>query len=247
MDDVFVKDLPSGRIWRVSVNAAGQGSANGNNRAPAISADGRYVAFYTIDGRLVAGDTNSRYDVFVADVETGTVQRVSVAADGTQAELDCFSPAMSADGMLVAFHSDSAKLVAGDVNGYADVFVKDMRTGAVVLASRREDGRGARNGDSREAALSADGRLVAFESRADNLVDDTANGKPAVFLKDLHTGAIRRVSMNAQGAQANRQSVAAALSGNGHVFSFESDATNLVDGDLNGATRDVFVGPSRNP
>lgn len=68
-----------------------------------------------------------------------------------------------------------------------------------------------------------------------------------MFLKDLHTGAIRRVSMNAQGAQANRQSVAAALSGNGNVFSFENDATKLVDGDLNGAIRDVFVGPARSP
>lgn len=245
MVDVFVKDLPSGRIWRVSVNAAGEGSANGNNRAPAISADGRYVAFYTIDSRLVAGDTNAAYDVFVADVEAGTLQRVSVAADGTQAERDCISPALSADGMLVAFHSEATNLVPGDVNGYPDVFVTDLRSGAIDIASRRKDGRVARGGYSTEAALSADGRFVVFESRADNLVRDTANGKPAVFLKDLQTGAIRRVSMSAQGAQANRQSGAGALSGNGLVFSFESDATNLVDDDLNGATTDVFVGPSR--
>ena len=245
MADVFVKDLPSGRIWRVSVNAAGEGSANGSNRAPAISADGRYVAFYTIDHRLLAGDTNAAYDVFVADVEAGTLQRASVTADGAQAEQDCVSPALSADGKLVAFHSEAANLVPGDVNGYADVFVKDLRSGAVVIASRRKDGRGARGGDSAEAALSADGRFVAFESRAGNLVRDTANGKPAVFLKDLQTGAIHRVSTNAQGAQANRQSGAAALSGNGLVISFESDATNLVDDDPNGATRDVFVGPTR--
>ena len=126
--DVFVRDLQSGTTQRVSVAADGT-QGNGGGDDPAISADGRYVAFDSYASNLVPGDTNDRYDVFVRDLQSRTTQRVSVATDGTQANGDSGSPAISSDGRYVAFSSDASNLVPGDTNGEPDVFVRDLRPG----------------------------------------------------------------------------------------------------------------------
>src|SRR6188508_1225456 len=113
---------------RVSVDSLGQQS-NAISAACAISADGRFVAFQSDASNLVAGDTNGLSDVFVRDRQNGTTERVSVSSNGAQADSSSGHAAISADGRWVAFYSYATNLVAGDTNGYADVFVRDRLTG----------------------------------------------------------------------------------------------------------------------
>src|SRR5262249_44994888 len=108
---------------------------NGDSEISSMSADGRYVAFYSSASNLVPGDTNGSADVFVKDLLTGSVVRASTDAAGAQANFDSYSPTLSADGRYVAFYSSASNLVPGDTNGSADVFVKDLLTGSVVRAS----------------------------------------------------------------------------------------------------------------
>jgi len=115
IDDVFVRDRQTGTTERVSVASDGtQGDAQSNG--PAISADGRFVAFTSIASNLVPGDTNGVADAFVRDRQTGTTERVSVDSAGAQANDASTDPAISGDGTLVAFFSAASNLVPNDTN-----------------------------------------------------------------------------------------------------------------------------------
>lgn len=236
--DVFVYDRHTRQTTRVSV-ATGGGQANGESLEPALSANGRYVAFRSAATNLVPGDTNGTIDVFVHDRQTGTTSRVSVATGGGQSNNNSFSPALSADGRFVTFHSFATNLVPGDTNGVLDVFVHDRQTGAttrVSVATGAIQG----NNTSRAGFLSENGRLVAFESDATNLVPGDTNGVRDLFVHDRQTGATIRVSVATGGGQVNGASEDAELSADGRYVTFQSDATNLVAGDTNGVG-DVFV------
>src|SRR5216117_2839480 len=249
VSDVFVHDRQTGATERVSV-ASGGAQGNGSSGLigfafpPALSADGRFVAFVSSATNLVAGDTNGATDVFVHDRQTGMTERVSVASDGTQANNVSSYPALSADGRFVAFESDATNLVAGDTNGATDVFVHDRQTGATERVSVASGGgtQGNRNSGGFFAfpALSADGRLVAFQSAATNLVADDTNGATDVFVHDRQKGTTERVSVASGGSQGNGFNAGPVLSAAGRFVAFHSTATNLVAGDTNGAT-DVFV------
>src|SRR5438445_547368 len=132
--DVFVHDRQTGITERVSVASDG---TQGNNASsyPALSADGRFVAFHSTATNLVAGDTNGATDVFVHDRQTGTTERVSVASDGTQGNGPSAGAALSADGGLVAFHGTATNLVAGDANGAYDVFVHDRAVSTTTTST----------------------------------------------------------------------------------------------------------------
>jgi len=227
-----------------SVGNPGIGSSgsdfNEGDQGVALSADGAVVAFASKATRLVAGDTNGRWDVFVHDRATGVTERVSVDSSGGEANADSRFPALSADGRIVAFESAASNLVAGDANGRSDLFVHDRATGITERVS--VDSSGAQGNDaSHGAALSADGRFVAFASLASNLVAGDSNGAADVFLRDRFTQVTERVSVDTGGAQANdASSERPALSADGSVVAFTSLASNLVAGDTNGAS-DVFV------
>ncbi|HYS93416.1 MAG TPA: hypothetical protein VEL48_08295, partial [Candidatus Acidoferrales bacterium] len=149
------------------------------------------------------------------------------------------SAAISGDGRFVAFESDATNLVAGDTNGKRDIFVYDMTTRATTRASVDSLGRQS-NGSSFNASKSADGRFVAFESDATNLVPSDSNLKRDIFVRDLVLGSTVRASVDSADRQALGASSSAAISGDGRSVAFESDANNLVPGDTNLA-RDVFV------
>ena len=232
--DVFVRDRLAGVTRRVSVGASGQ--ANHFSADPAISADGRFVAFESGASNLVAGDTNGKSDVFVRDRLAGVTRRVSVGVGG-QANYTSNIPAISADGRFVAFDSGASNLVAGDTNGTDDVFVWDRLAGVTRRVS--VGGSGQANNGSYSPAVSADGRFVAFESFASNLVAGDTNGKADVFVRDRLAGVTRRVSVGA-GGQANSDSGTPTISADGRFVAFLSGASNLVPGDTNG-TYDVFV------
>ena len=156
-------------IERVSV---GPNGVEGNNDSlfPAISAHGRFVAFESDAANLEPNDTNGVSDVFVRDRQTGRTTRVSVGAGGAQGNRYSGVGGISADGRYVAFRSYASNLVADDTNGEQDVFVHDRQTGRTTRVSVTARGAQAAGGNSANPAISADGRHVAFNSHAANLV-----------------------------------------------------------------------------
>src|SRR5690606_33451585 len=142
-------------------------------------------------------------------------------------------------GRYVAFTSGASNLVGGDTNGVSDVFVHDRRTGRTTLVSRSTAGVQGNN-FSTGAAISADGRYVAFGSFASNLVPGDTNGTWDVFVHDRQTGVTTRVSVDSNGTEGNLPSSSPAISADGRFVAFQSDSTNLVPNDSNAAT-DVFL------
>lgn len=158
--DIFVHDRTTRTTSLASVSTAGA-QGNGHSYAPSVSADGRYVAFYSWASNLVPGDTNRCPDAFVRDCVTGQTERVSVSNSGEQANAGSGGAVISADGRYVAFHSLASNLVSGDVNGYCDVFARDRTTGVTKLVSLRNSGQ-QNASESCNPSISADGRYVAF-------------------------------------------------------------------------------------
>jgi len=236
--DIFVYDRSTHKTRRVSISSAGQ-QGNGYSYLPSISADGRYVAFYSDASNLVAGDTNNATDVFVYDRKTHKTRRVSVTSAGQQGNGDSLYPSISADGRYVAFHSYASDLVAGDANNKTDVFVYDRskhRTRRVSVTAGGQEG----NGNSFYPSISADGRYVAFYSYASDLVAGDANNKTDVFVYDRRKHRTRRVSVSSGGQEGNGDSFSPSISADGRYVVFHSQASSLVAGDTNAVT-DVFV------
>lgn len=239
-EDVFVHDRHTGQTSRVSVDSAGvQGDSS--SHTPCISADGRYVAFYSYATNLVPSDTNGWVDVFVHDRQTGQTSRASVDSAGGQGNSDSFThySSISADGRLVVFHSWATNLVPGDTNGKTDAFVHDRQTGLTSRVSVDSAG-GQGNEHSAWPSISADGRTVAFHSWAANLVPSDTNGDLDVFVHDRQTSQTARVSVDSAGGQGNNESFSPFISADSRYVTFHSRATNLVPGDTNGYL-DVFV------
>jgi large repetitive protein len=236
--DIFVFDRQLGTTERVNL-ASGGVQANQASYAPKISADGRYVAFISAATNLVAGDTNGKNDIFVADRQTGVVERVSVSSSGTQANDHGETPTISADGRFVAWMSSATNLAAEDTNGKKDIFVYDRQTATTELVSVSSAG-GLGNNDSESPTLSADGRYVAFDSTASNLVAGDSNFQSDIFVRDRQTGTTQRVSVSSAGVQGDISSRYPSLSSDGRYVAYMSGATNLVAGDTN-READIFV------
>ena len=223
---------------RASVDSAG-GEANDHSDEPAISADGRYVAFQSWASNLVPGDAAGRRDVFVRDLASGTTTRISVGTGGAEANNHSGRPELSGDGRYVLFSSDASNLVLGDGNGDTDVFVHDRQSGLTTRVNVSSSGAQA-NDFSFSGAITPDGRYVAFSSFATNLVAGDTNGQLDVFVRDLQAGTTERVSLDSSGNQGNATSSGGAFSADGRFVVFTSFATNLVPGDTNGKL-DLFV------
>jgi Tol biopolymer transport system component len=236
--DVFVRDTETGATQRASVSTDGA-QANGPSDSPAISADGRHVAFASAASNLVLGDKNGVPDVFVREISAGTTERVSLADNGAEPDNASSAPAVSGDGRYVVFASDAANLVPVDTNGRRDIFLRDTAAGTTARVSVTPTGAQG-NGASQAPVVSADGRYVAFESDAANLMPNDTNGSVDVFVRDTVAGTTTLVSVAAGGAQGNDFSFRAAISPDGRYVAFRSDASNLVASDTNNAP-DVFV------
>ena len=236
--DVFVRDRKLHKTYLVSVGPGGV-QANNASYGPAISADGRYVAFTSEASNLVTGDTNGFTDVFVRDLKLRKTYLVSVGAAGLQGNNVSDEASISANGRYVAFESDASNLVSGDSNGYADVFVRDRKLHKTIRVSVSSAGV---QGDniSADPSISANGRIVAFVSLADNLGPGDSNGFLDVYARDRKLHKTARVSVGTAGQQGNSDSYVPSISADGRYVAFESDASTLVPGDSNGHT-DVFV------
>lgn len=238
LSDVFVHDRKTGKTVRASVGASGQ-QGNGESYFPAISADGRWVAFTSAADNLVDGDTNNSDDVFVHDLSTGVTERVSVDSAGAQSQGNNFSRFISSDGRFVAFESGAGNLVNGDTNSASDIFVRDRLLGATTRVSVNSAGKQA-NWFSIFSGMSADGRFVTFESAASNLVPGDTNLTDDIFIHDRLNGKTSLVSVDSSGMQSNGRSFFPVINADGRSVAFVSEADNLVAGDTNQQT-DVFV------
>ena len=222
-EDLFLRDRTTSRTERISIATDGSQGQYPSMR-PAISADGRYVAFDTLS-TLVPYDTNGATDVFLRDRQAGTTVRLSQGTGGVQANGASYGASMSPDGRYVVFTSYASNLVAGDTNGLADVFRLDRQTGGLTLVSANASGQ-AGNGSSDTGIVSADGRYVTFESQASNLVAGDSNGSTDVFVKDLSTGAVQRVSVTNGGAQFGGGGSTPSMSADGRYVTFSGQPTN---------------------
>ncbi|TVQ30164.1 MAG: hypothetical protein EA376_13805 [Phycisphaeraceae bacterium] len=244
---VFVHDALTGELELISVNDADD-AGNGTHGRPAISADGRYVAFTSNSNNLVPGLTGfARFDVFLRDRVAQTTIRVSVDAAGDETGDFGVSEdrlAISEDGRLVAFTSRSGELVPGFTSDFNDVFVKNVLTGEIEGVSRSTGGAPG-NANSSNPSMSADGRFVSFTSFANNLVHDDTNDAADIFVHErfggaFGTGVTRRASVSSQGEEGNSDSRLSSMSPNGRFVSFSSFADNLVRCDDNMAP-DIFI------
>jgi Tol biopolymer transport system component len=224
---------------RASISSTGdEGNDASAGGTASLSADGQVVAFTSFADDLVAGDTNATADVFVRDLAAGTTERASVDSSGNEADAASGDAALSADGRFVVFSSLATNLVAGDGNGRIDVFVHDRVTGATERVNLDSSGAEA-DADGFDAVISADGRFVAFDSAATNLVANDTSGID-VFVRDRQAGTTERVSVDSSGAESNGDCTLPSISGDGSRVAFVSTASNLVAGDLNGV-QDAFV------
>lgn len=230
---------------RVSLGTNGAQSGTGaeipSPVGAVISGDGRYVLFTSYDSNLVPGDMNATWDVFIRDRLLSTTERVSVDAAGGDSNgvSGEFSIAITRDGRFVAFDGRASNLVAGDTNGARDIFVRDRLLGTTERVS--VDSLGVQgNGNCFHVSITPDGRFVAFESVASNLVPGDVNGMDDIFLHDRATGTTELVSISTAGALGNGDSLYPSVSADGLYVAFASNASNLAPLDTNGCV-DVFL------
>ena len=251
--DVFVFDRQAQTTELISRDlihsSSPGGSVENGASAPALSGDGRFVVFLSSSSQFVLNDTNEDQDVFVWDRQQQTIDRVSVSSDGRQANRDSqpsgYPPSISDDGRFVAFASDATNLVPGDDNGVTDVFLRDRLNGTTIRIEPPSgcsiDGGTASSpsGASDSPSLSSDGRFLVFKSLASNFVSNDTNNHADVFVYDRTTGLVARVLGDGD-VEPNGDSNFPFISADGAWITFQSDATNLVANDINGAT-DIFV------
>lgn len=241
--DVFVHDVSNTTappIDRVSRDKD-ENEGRGDSIEPSISDGGRWVAFHSYADDLVPDDTNGHEDVFVKDRSTAAVELISSTPVGFPGNDDSVQAVLSGNGQFVAFRSKASDLVAGDTNGRWDIFVRDRIADTTKRVSVSSSGLEADN-NSTDPDLSDDGRFVVFVSLASNLVGADTNRRADIFVHDRVSGNTAIVSRPIA-SESNGTSHHSAISGDGAWIVFESDATNLVPGDTNGA-RDIFRVPN---
>jgi len=241
--DIFLHDTETGITSRASVSSAGtEGIGIGGSNAsyyPAISGDGRFIAFEGEPINFVPDDTNGVYDIFLRDTELGITSRMSVSTAGTEGSQDSYQPSISSDGRYVAFYSESDELVSGGTSGTYDVFVRDTNlniTSQVSVSSAGTPG----DADSSYPDISPNGRYVVFESFAKNIVPGISDDNKDIFHHDTQTEITSVVSVSSAGTEGNGNSYNAAVSSSGRYVVFDSVADNLVPGDDNDRS-DIFL------
>ena len=239
--DIYVRDRLSATTERISVGLGGA-NPNGGSSCSTVSADGRFVGFRSLASNLVAGDTNLALDVFVRDRANQTTMRASVGSAGEQGMGASDTPWLSGDGTTLVFSSDATNLVAGDGNGFRDVFTRHLPSGATQRISLAVNGAEAIGSVSTPLGIDHSGRYVVFRSAAANVVPGDTNAAVDAFVKDLATGMVHRVNIGPGGAQSAGQGVilSGAISASGRVVAFSTPSPDLVVGDTN-EVEDVFL------
>jgi hypothetical protein len=241
---VFLRDRNTGITKLISVDENGQ-EGNADSYNPAISGDGKLVAFESYSSNLVSNDKNGVRDVFVWHSTTNKIERVSVGQDGKEANAESYEPSLSGDGNLIAFTS-AASNISQTEKGVSNnnVFIRDITSGSTIMISI--DPGAKKGGGGSKPSISYDGTRIAFYSNTDALVADDKNGLWDIFLWDKNNPKLKRISLTADGKERNQGNesanriVSPAISGNGRYIAFTTTATNMSPGDVN-AFQDVFI------
>lgn len=241
-EDVYLRDLREEATTLVS-RATGGAKANGFNRDPDLSADGRYLVFTSNATNLSAEAMNGEMQVFIRDLVSGTTELVSRATGPAGAVSNGFHrlPRVSADGSRVAFLGVASNLGGSGVSW--QVYARDRDANQTIYVSRATGAAGAgANAEAQELALSHDGRLVAWVTAATGLDPNDADAHSDVFARDLGAETTVHVSRGdgPAGVDADERSSFVDVSADGRYVSFSTAAGALVEGDGNGV-RDVFV------
>jgi len=243
LSDIFVRDTIGNTTTRIT-NGINNTLTDGSSIFPTISSDGRYVSYESVATNLVANDTNALRDIFVYDRTTSTTTRLSVSTTGIQSNAQSYNAVISGDGSEVAFFSEATNLVPGDTNAFGDVFVRNIAAGTTAIVSVSTSGAlGDGISGTNDISISQNGKVIAFDSLATNLVTGDTNARLDVFLRDITVPAsptTTRVSVGAGGVQGNGSSFLDVITPDGNSVLFDSNATNLVSGDTN-ANYDVFL------
>ncbi len=226
-DQVFRKDLQTGKVVLCSANADGN-AGDGGSSLPDMTPDGRYVVFWGDSANLVAGKTTSGNQVFRKDLETKEVALCSADANGDEGNNISRDPSISDGGRYVAYESSATDLIAGETTSGSQIFRKDLQTGEVALCSADADGNEG-TGSCGHPSISASGDFVAFSSYSPDLVSPATSGQQ-VFRKNLNTDGILLCSANAAGEEAESNASGPSISADGRFVAFYSSAQNLVPG-----------------
>jgi Tol biopolymer transport system component len=237
---IFVRSL-SGATTVQATKTSGGTQGNNDSFDPSISANGGSVAYESRATNLGITDTNGVRDIYLTDLTTGAITRISEGAGALQSDGTSRHPSISGDGRYIAFDSSATNFVANDTNGTSDIFLHDTLTGTTTRISVRGNGTQGK-GASYDPQISADGRSVVFSSDATNLVAGDTNGTTDVFLHDTVTGYTTRLSVDSGWNEGGQASYYPSIAGDGSDIVFTSDADNLVAGDNLGNT-DVFARP----
>ena len=234
---LYLRDVESGSTRWLSPDPTLGTTGDRDVPLPWLSADDTVAFFDLLDTRFAEGDLNRSTDLFEADFEANTVALLSIdsveprsatAAGASEIAVQ----GLSADGRYVVLVSDAEDLVPGDANGFPDIFRRDLVSGATLLVSGNHAGTGSGGGTSHSPTISADGRYVAFQSLADNLVPGDTNGLADVFVRDLEAGDTLLVSTNLDGTgSALLGARSPAISGDGRGVAFVSRSPDLVAGE----------------
>jgi hypothetical protein len=236
--DIYVRDRIAGSTKLVSISTTGTRGNNGSY-SPSISDNGRFIAFSSASTNFVQGDNNFNNDIFVHDRVDVATKLISVATSGAHGNGYSGEPSINNNGSLVAFESDSSNLIPNDSNGWTDIFVRNWITGTTQLISIAMDG-STGNGKSIYPAVNGNGHIVAFASKASNLVPNDNNGRRDIFVRNWITGRTQLISVAMDGSTGNRSSFEPSINDDGNLVSFGSASSNLVPDDNNDTT-DVFV------
>jgi len=228
-------------VERIGFTTAGQepdASATPIGKA-SISPDGRFVCYASKASNLVVGDGNSTFDVFWLDRATGVHERMSVSASGVEHGQGGLEGQVSPDGARVLLRSYS-KLVPQDNRGFADVFLRNRTLGTLVRVSVGYVGQSI-DADVEGWAASRDLSVIAFQTRASNMVSGDTNGNLDLIVRDMITGTVTWVTTgNMEPYNPSDEATSVDVTADGTAIAFASRASHLVPGDANGSA-DIFV------
>lgn len=237
--DIFVFDTETQTTQLVSVNSEGE-QVNYHAEYPAISGNGRFIAFVSRATNLGETVSGTYYHIYVHDMVSGETKLISESSDGTLANAISHYPSLSFDGNLIVFQSTATNLISEGTDGTKHVYIHNLETGETSLISLNSDNIPA-NHEAEYPSISSDGRYVSFSSDATNLVENDNNDVADIYVRDLLEETTVRVSVASNGWEGNDHSYSfSAISENGIYVAFQSSANNLVDYDTNDSV-DIFV------
>ena len=244
IQDVYVKDLLTGEVSVVSTTGSGVKS-NGASLEPHIAADGTKVTFYSSATNLDPLDSDTMLDIYVKDLASGDLVLASASATGAKGNGNSYGPMLSGDGTMVVFTSGATNLDPADTDSDADVYVRNLLTGDLILASTSDTGEKS-NDFSTATSIAADGTRVSFFSNATNLDPVDTDALADIYVKNLDTGDLMLASTSSTGEKGNADSYFdSRLSADGDSLVFDAYATNLhpeANGVLQVYLKDLITG-----